>query len=195
MKIRQLLCVACLTSVFACGGDDSEDETGADSTDTDPTATMTDPTATMTDPTATMTDPTATMTDPTATVTDTDPTATVTDTDPTATVTDTDPTADSSSGTDDSGSSSDTGGDPACEEYCTGFFEVCNDCKGVDGLDPYADMGACLTACAGFPPDDGMAMGGTDLECRAYHLSMAACEQGNPHCAHADADGSGVCGG
>jgi hypothetical protein len=65
MFTKKIFTTLLLTPLFVgCVVDTGDDDDGAETGDTDPTATMTDPSATMTDPSATMTDPSATMTDP-----------------------------------------------------------------------------------------------------------------------------------
>jgi hypothetical protein len=177
MRIASLFILASMTTLFACGGDDSDDTAGETGTATD-TATAT---ATATDSataTATETD-TATAT---ATATDTDTaTATATDTDPS---TSTDPTDASSSGDPTTGVDStgtDTGGADVCAQYCATYIANCTDPK-VSDL--YADEQACLDACAGWDVGEMGAMDGDSAECRLYHATAAADAPG-VHCVHA----------
>jgi hypothetical protein len=183
MRISALFVLVSMTTAIACGGDDGgEDDTAS----TDPTTTdgpTTEPTTSMTATTSATMTTDATETGSTETL---DPDTGTTD--PTE-----DPTEDPTTGDPDTG----TTGDPAggCAAYCTAFLATCQDAEGagLDGADPYVDEADCLTQCETITPDDGTPMGGNDLECRLYHVGVAAVMMGAGHCGHADIDGTGVC--
>ena len=59
----------------------------------------------------------------------------------------------------------------------------------------YSNLDSCLGACAAFPAGTVGAMGGNNLECRAYHATNAAGGGAALHCPHAGPAGDGVCGG
>lgn len=166
-----------MTTAMACGDDTGDDDTAS----TDPTSTggpTTEPTTS-----ATMTT-SATESGSTETV---DPDSGSTD--PTE-----DPTTDTGTTDPDTGST-DTGTADGCVAYCDAFLATCQDKEGagLDGADPYTDVDDCLAQCAGFVVDDGTPMGGNDLECRTYHVGVAAVMADMGHCGHADVDGTGVC--
>jgi len=97
-------------------------------------------------------------------------------------------------------------GDPAthCEHAGPGGAGVCgNDCDGFCTIalatcaSQFADMGACMTACASFTDDtayNATVMSGNNLACRLYHLTAAAnsAADATTHCPHIAAD-SPVC--
>lgn len=179
MRISTLFVLVSMTTAIACGGDDGGDDTAS----TDPT-TSAGPT---TEPTTSMT--AATMT---TDATESGSTETV---DPDS-GSSSDPTEDPTTGDPDTGTETTTG-EPAgeCAGYCTAFLATCQDAEGagLDGADPYVDEADCLAQCEGFVVDDGTAMGGNDLECRLYHVGVAAVMADMGHCGHADVDGTGVC--
>jgi hypothetical protein len=83
------------------------------------------------------------------------------------------------------------GGDGACGMNCEGFCTVAlGSCAG-QANPPYASMGACLTACAGFattPPYSAATTSGNSLACRLYHATAASTTP-TLHCPHTAAAG------
>jgi len=77
----------------------------------------------------------------------------------------------------------------SCEAYCELALK---NCTGPNML--FADLPACLTACAMFPatgsPGD---TSGDSVQCRIYHSGTPASENPGLHCAHAGVTGGGVC--
>jgi hypothetical protein len=78
-----------------------------------------------------------------------------------------------------------------CANFCAIAVAIC----GEQATPPYADEGACMTACMGFPgtdmvPFNTMATAGDSLACRMYHLSVASTSDANKdtHCPHIAAD-------
>jgi hypothetical protein len=115
----------------------------------------------------------ATANDDDATANDDDATANDDD----ATADDDDATADD----DDSGGDDDDSATPtACETYCS---LAMGSCTGENAI--YPDVGSCLDACAGIPAtgNDGDPSGNT-VQCRTYHLGVAATMQPELHCTH-----------
>lgn len=81
-------------------------------------------------------------------------------------------------------------GGGACGELCQGY---CSQAMANCG-DLYADEAACMTTCAGFPTDGAWNdKGGDSVQCRTYHASFPAAADAATHCAHAAADGGGIC--
>ncbi len=78
-----------------------------------------------------------------------------------------------------------------CTSYCSAVTTNCTDDNAR-----YADMSDCLSYCAEAQWPDGEKgnPGGNTLECRIYHSGVPAAAEPNEHCAHAGADGGGVCG-
>ena len=96
-----------------------------------------------------------------------------------------------------------------CGNFCLLATSFCSADGGYDGgPPPYASLGACTTACAGFPRIDDVDGGGTvgvdggynaagptagnTLDCREWHLDNALDKPGsnagqNLHCAHVGA--------
>lgn len=72
-----------------------------------------------------------------------------------------------------------------CEVYCDYSLKYCSSL--------YSDRSACLETCANFPAagHDHDPATGNSVECRIFHASAAADPS---HCAHASANGAGVCG-
>ncbi len=117
MFTKKIFTALLLAPLFTgCVVSDGDDDDGAETGDTDPTA------ATMTDPSATMTDPSATMTDPTAESSGTDPSV------------GTESGSESGSETADTGDTTGGGGGMFCAPAC----EVPEDCcaEGVPCGDP-----------------------------------------------------------
>lgn len=78
------------------------------------------------------------------------------------------------------------GGDGACGSNCEGFCTLVQGVCGTQATPPYADMNACMTACAGYattPPYDATQTGGNSLACRLYHATAASTLPGT-HCPH-----------
>jgi len=70
-----------------------------------------------------------------------------------------------------------------CEDYCQMDMAVC----GSQASPPFASMGDCMTACAAFAPTGMIGdMTGNTLQCRFYHLSVAAqsASMAMTHCGH-----------
>ncbi len=78
------------------------------------------------------------------------------------------------------------GGDGACGMNCEGFCAVAlGSCAG-QAAPPYASMGACMTACAGFattPSYSAATTSGNSLACRLYHATAASTTPAL-HCPH-----------
>lgn len=78
------------------------------------------------------------------------------------------------------------GGDGACGGNCEGFCSLVTSVCGTQATPPYASMGACMTACAGFattPPYSAAVTGGDSFACRLYHATAASVTPGL-HCPH-----------
>ncbi|MBZ0118162.1 MAG: hypothetical protein K8H88_14265 [Sandaracinaceae bacterium] len=77
------------------------------------------------------------------------------------------------------------GGASACGSNCEGFCAIAlHACTGANMQ--YADVGACMTECAGFPDTetyDTSDTGGDTLACRLYHLTVAT-NSPDVHCPH-----------
>lgn len=78
-----------------------------------------------------------------------------------------------------------------CNDYCT---MVTGTCTGANLQ--YADMADCLAFCAqaGWPDGEEGATDGNSLQCRLYHVGVAATMMPEMHCPHAGPSGGGVCG-
>lgn len=84
-----------------------------------------------------------------------------------------------------------TCGADECDNFCTLAVSIC----GSQATPPYADKGACMTACMTFPgtdmvPYNAEAVAGDSLACRMYHLTVASTGAGMAmtHCPHIVAD-------
>jgi hypothetical protein len=77
------------------------------------------------------------------------------------------------------------GGDGVCGANCEGFCTVVLDACAGQAQPPYANMGACMTACGGFAttPIYVANATGNNLACRLYHATAAAANPGL-HCPH-----------
>ncbi len=78
-----------------------------------------------------------------------------------------------------------------CANYCDLALSAC-----TGGLALYADRAACETACAGIPAGGvPNATAGDSLQCRIYHLGVAASSAANAtiHCPHGNATPTGPC--
>lgn len=78
-----------------------------------------------------------------------------------------------------------------CANYCDLALSAC-----TGGLALYADRAACETACAGIPAGGvPNATAGNTLQCRIYHLGVAASSAANAtiHCPHGNATPTGPC--
>jgi hypothetical protein len=85
------------------------------------------------------------------------------------------------------GGTTGTGGSSAgldCTTYCT---EVMTNCTGANAQ--YADMGACMGTCAGFPKGALADTSGDTLGCRIYHGGAPAMGDPTMHCPHAGPTG------
>ena len=77
-----------------------------------------------------------------------------------------------------------------CGGYIDNFCEVITHvCTGDNAPTWAAD---CATDAATWPAGTPGATSGDSLSCRLYHLGVAVVMP-DDHCAHADADGGGVC--
>jgi hypothetical protein len=80
------------------------------------------------------------------------------------------------------------GGAGACGANCEGFCTLVLDtCTGANEV--YADMAACMTACAGFDATekyDVSDTGGDTFACRLYHAAVATSDA-TTHCPHTGA--------
>lgn len=78
------------------------------------------------------------------------------------------------------------GGDGVCGDDCAGFCTlVLGACAG-QASPPYADMGACMTACGTFataPPYSSSTVSGNSFACRLYHATAASTTPAL-HCPH-----------
>jgi hypothetical protein len=77
------------------------------------------------------------------------------------------------------------GGDGLCGSNCEGFCTIVQGSCSTQANPPYADMGACMTACGGYSmttPYVANATGG-NFACRLYHATAAANAPGT-HCSH-----------
>jgi hypothetical protein len=79
-----------------------------------------------------------------------------------------------------------------CEDYCTAMEATC----GTAALRQYADMADCMDYCmnAGWPEGTEGEMAGNTLQCRIYHVGVAATMMPEMHCPHAGPSGADVCG-
>jgi hypothetical protein len=84
------------------------------------------------------------------------------------------------------------GGDGACGSICEGFCDIAVKTCATE----WPDKAACMTACAAFPAA-GMKYNtsftaGNTVECRLYHLSVAATDAASAttHCPHTKVDSS-----
>jgi hypothetical protein len=81
------------------------------------------------------------------------------------------------------------GGAGMCGDNCLGFCNLVQTaCTGANPS-PYADMGACMTACGGFattPAYSAMTTSGNSFACRLYHATQAVSLPA-PHCMHVGA--------
>jgi hypothetical protein len=78
------------------------------------------------------------------------------------------------------------GGNAACGADCEGFCTLVLGACAAQAMPPYASMGACMTACAGYattPPYSAAETGGNTFACRLYHATAASTNPGL-HCAH-----------
>lgn len=78
-------------------------------------------------------------------------------------------------------------GTDECDNFCEIAVAVCGD----QMPPPYADKGACMTACMGFvdtmtTPYNTAATAGDTLACRMYHLTVASVDDASKdaHCPH-----------
>jgi hypothetical protein len=77
------------------------------------------------------------------------------------------------------------GGDGLCGANCEGFCTIALGACSAQAQPPYADMGACMTACGNYataPPYVANATG-DNLACRLYHATAASANPGT-HCGH-----------
>ena len=78
------------------------------------------------------------------------------------------------------------GGAGMCGANCEGFCNIVQkSCTGATPS-PFADTGACMTACGGFATDPAYSSSvtsGNSFACRLYHAT-AASAQPAPHCMH-----------
>jgi hypothetical protein len=77
------------------------------------------------------------------------------------------------------------GGDGVCGANCEGFCTIVQGSCSTLPDPPYASLGACMTACAGYtaqPPYVANATG-NNLACRLYHATAATANPGT-HCPH-----------
>ncbi len=83
----------------------------------------------------------------------------------------------------------------ACTSFCTLEIKACGVTGDAGGNGQYADIPACMTACAGFEKTHLYTIGsaGDSLACRLYHATNAAIS-GNAatHCPHTSAAPAGA---
>lgn len=138
MFTKKIFTALLLAPLFTgCVVTDGDDDDGAETGDTDPTA------ATMTDPSVTMTDPSVTMTDPTAESSGTDPSV------------GTESGSESGSETADTGETTGGGGGMFCQATCTEAVDCCPkgvpDCPGEPPFSNWecnaglCELGGCET--------------------------------------------------
>lgn len=87
------------------------------------------------------------------------------------------------------------GGDGLCGSNCEGFCTIVQGSCAGQASPPYADMGACMTACGNYattPIYVAPQTGGNHLTCRLYHATAAANAPAQ-HCSHTSMAGGGVC--
>ena len=67
------------------------------------------------------------------------------------------------------------GGDGVCGANCEGFCTIVQGSCSTQAQPPYASMGACMTACAGYPAQPAYVANatGNNLACRLYHATAA----------------------
>lgn len=77
------------------------------------------------------------------------------------------------------------GGNALCGSNCEGFCTIVQGSCSTQNPPPYADMGACMTACAGYSMTTPYVASatGNNFACRLYHATAAANAPGT-HCAH-----------
>jgi len=77
------------------------------------------------------------------------------------------------------------GGDGVCGANCEGFCTIVQGNCASQPNPPYASMGACMTACAGYAAQPAYVANatGNNLACRLYHATAASANPGL-HCAH-----------
>jgi len=78
------------------------------------------------------------------------------------------------------------GGDGVCGANCAGFCTIVMGACAGQNPPPYADMGACMTACGNYattPTYSAMETSGNSFACRLYHATAASANPGL-HCAH-----------
>jgi hypothetical protein len=86
------------------------------------------------------------------------------------------------------------GGDGACgsncESFCAATLDICVDQESP----PYASLGECMGACAGYSTTeryDATDVGGNTFACRLYHMTAASADP-DTHCQHTGVN-SAVC--
>lgn len=78
------------------------------------------------------------------------------------------------------------GGDGTCGSNCEGFCTIVQGSCSTQNPPPYANLGACMTACAGYnqtPIYSAAETSGNTFACRLYHATAAANAPGT-HCSH-----------
>ena len=78
-----------------------------------------------------------------------------------------------------------------CENYCDAALAACTGARAL-----HADKATCLTACAALPATGvPNATSGNTVQCRIYHLGVAASSEANAavHCAHGSITPTGPC--
>lgn len=85
-------------------------------------------------------------------------------------------------------------GGGVCGSYCESYCELAvQNCTGNDAV--YADMDACMGACALFPADGTPnTTTGNSVQCRIYHAGAPAAASPATHCPHTSASGGNLCG-
>jgi hypothetical protein len=78
------------------------------------------------------------------------------------------------------------GGDGLCGANCEGFCTIALGACSAQNPPPYANMGACMTACGNYataPAYVATQTSGNSFACRLYHATAASANPGL-HCAH-----------
>lgn len=78
------------------------------------------------------------------------------------------------------------GGNALCGANCEGFCTIVQGACASQANPPYANLAACMTACAGYnqtPTYSAAVTSGNSFACRLYHATAAANAPGT-HCSH-----------